>query len=181
MDTIGSLALHGVKRFVLLNGHGGNKNIANLVIQVAKREYGVMVVTPDGPSNTEVARRISQRRKRYWDNHSGPTETETGLLLFPDLVEMERLEGWKPTLDIHPKLMDYLNPDREDYELVSQVYQACVEPYTDDFTSSGVYGLNDPRDADVEEGRQRFTERARFLVNFVNTWKTIPLPDAYKD
>jgi len=41
MDTIGSLAYHGVKRFVLMNGHGGNTATMNLVAQTAKREFDV--------------------------------------------------------------------------------------------------------------------------------------------
>lgn len=181
MDTIASLADHGIKRFLISNHHGGNRNIMNLAIQLAKRYSGVMVAAPSGPSDTEMAKIMTDRQKRYWDVHSGPNETSGALYLFPELVEMERLEDWEPTLKIDPKLMDFMDPDREDYELVSQVRAACGEPDTDDFTSSGVYGINDPRTADPDEYKQRFEERVQFFVDFINLWKSIPVPPAYSD
>ena len=181
MDTIGSLARHGIKRFLLMNGHGGNTNILNLVVQLAKRKFKVMVAAPVGPSNTDMAKVLEDRQKRHWDVHSGPTETGAALHLFPELVEMERLKDWEATLNIDPKLVDFLDPDREDYELVSQLYRACSQPNTDDFTSSGVYGKNDPRDADPEEIKVRFEERITFVVEFIKKWKTIPIPPAFQD
>lgn len=181
MDTIGSIAAHGVKRFVVMNGHGGNTQIMNLALQLAKRKHGVMVYAPTGPSDTEMAKIMADRQKRHWDVHSGPSETGTALLLFPELVEMGNLDGWEVTLKKHPQLMKYLDPDREDYELVRQVFAASGEPNTDDFTSSGVYGKNDPRDADADEIRVRFEERVEFIVEFIKLWKTIPTPKAFLD
>jgi len=180
MDTIGSIAYHGVKRFVIMNGHGGNTQIMNLVVQQAKREFGVMVSAPTGPSGTELAKQLADRQKRHWDVHSGPSETGTALALFPELVEMGRLDDWEVTLKLDPKLMKFLDPDRKDYEVVSQVYSACGQPDTDDFTSSGVYGKNDPRDADAEESKRRFEERVAFVAEFIRVWKTIPTPKAFQ-
>jgi len=181
MDTIGSLAKHGIKRIVLLNSHGGNTHIMRLAAQLAKRKFRVMVATPSGPSDTETAKKINYAVKKYNEVHSGPRETAGALVVFPELVEMWRLEGWEPTYKIHPKLMEFMDPDREDYELVSQVRQACSEPDTDDFTSSGVYAISDPRTADVELLKKSLEERVQFIVDFINLWKTIPLPPAYRD
>jgi len=181
MDTIGSLAHHGIKRFVIMNIHGGNTNIVNLAVQLAKREFRVMVAAPSGPSDTEIGKLHADRQKRHWDVHSGPTETGTALHLFPELVEMWRLEDWEVTLKMDPKLIEFLNPDRGDYELVSQIFRACVEPDTNDFTASGVYGKNDPREGDPYEARARFEEKVNFMVEFIRVWKTIPLPEAFQD
>lgn len=181
MDTIGSLAKHGVKRFVLLNAHGGNRNIMNLAVQLAKRRFKVMVATPSGPSNTETAKKRRYASMKYNDVHAGPNETAGVLARNPELVEMWRLEGWESTYKIDPRLMEFMDPDREDYELVSQVRQACSEPDTDDFTSSGVYAISDPRTADVELARKSSEESLQFLVDFINLWKTIPIPPAYRD
>ena len=180
LDTIGSLAAHGVKRFVLINFHGGNTHIVNLAAQLARRRFKVMVATPRGPAQTELAKKIRYRMQRYFEVHSGPRETALALHYFPELVEMWRLEGWRNTFKVHPKLMEFMNPDREDYELVSQVFMACLEPDTDDFTSSGQYAITDPREADPEEAAKYIEERIRFLVDFINLWKTIPLPPAYR-
>jgi creatinine amidohydrolase len=181
MDTIGSLSKHGVKRFLISNHHGGNRNIVNLAVQLAKRKHRVMVAAPQGPSRTELAEAQADKQKRLGDVHSGPTETSAAIYLFPELVEMKRLEGWKPTLKINPKLMAFMDPDREDFELVSQIRIACQEPDSDDFTSSGVWGINDPRTADPEEYKRRFKERVQFMVEFIRIWKSLPIPPAFRD
>jgi len=135
MDTFESLGEHGIKRFVISNHHGGNSEIFQLAARLAKLHYNVMVATPSGPNNTELARERSDRQKRYWDVHSGPTETSGALYLFPELVEMWRLEDWKPTLKMQPELYEYMDPDRKDFELVSQIRNACMPPINIDFTS----------------------------------------------
>ena len=180
MDTIGSLSHHGIKRFLLLNGHGGNTNVLNLVVQLAKREFRVMVTAPVGPSDTEMAKKITERQKRYWDVHSGPSETGLAMMLFPELVEMENLEGWEPTLKVDAKLRSFLDPDRKDHEMVSQIFRACQQPDTDHFTSSGVYGINDPRTADADEGKVWLEDKVNFMAEFIKEWKTIPIPPAFE-
>ncbi len=181
MDTIGSLAYHGVKRFVIMNGHGGNRNIMNLVVQLAKREYGVMVAAPSGPDRTELAKVFADRQKRLWDVHSGINETGTALYMFPELVELDRVpEDWTPSLDVDPKLRAFLDPDRGDYEVVSQVRAACSQPDTDDFSTDGIYGLGSPHDADPEEYAKRFEKRVEFVVELIREWKKIPTPPAFQ-
>ena len=181
LDTIESFAQHGVKRIVLINYHGGNENIMSLTAQIARREFRVMVATPHGPSNTETAKRIQDRMKRYYEVHSGPRETAFALHYFPQLVEKWRLDDWENGVVIPERLQEFMNPDREDYELVSQVLNACVGPNTEDITRTGQYATSDPRKADVEEAATMAEESTQFLVDFINLWKTIPVPPGYRD
>ena len=182
MDTIESLAYHGVKRFVLINGHGGNTNTMNLVAQVAKREYGVMIAVPSGPNSTELAKKATERSQRYWDVHSGTNETGTALSLFPELVEMWRIpEDWEPSNNMSKELKEMRNPDRKDYEIVSQVFGAVAEPDTDDFTEDGIYGWDSPLDADPDEYNARLEERVEFIAEFIRKWKEIPVPAAFRN
>jgi len=170
MDTIGSLAYHGVKRFVLMNGHGGNTATMNLVAQTAKREFDVMIAIPTGPDGTELAKTQKERQQRYWDVHSGTNETGTAQALFPELLEMWRLpEDWKPSNNMTKELKDMRNPDRDDWEVVSQVFGACAEPDTDDFTTDGVYGWDSPLDADPEEAAARIEEQVEFIADFIRS------------
>jgi creatinine amidohydrolase len=181
LDTIRSLSYHGVKRFVLINYHGGNENIMNLAAQIAKREYRVMVATPHGPNNTELSKKIRERMQRYLEVHSCARETSYALHYFPELVEMWRLEGWEnPTL-IPEYLQEFMNPDRKDYEIVSQIFNTMIGPDTQDVTKTGQYSLNDPRAATLEEGDAMAKEAADFLVEFINTWKKLPTPPAFRD
>ena len=43
LDTIESFAHHGIKRFVMINHHGGNTQTMQLAAQIAKRKYEVMI------------------------------------------------------------------------------------------------------------------------------------------
>ena len=181
LDTIESFAAHGVKRIVLINYHGGNDNIMKLAAQIAKREYRVMVATPHGPSDTETAKKIQDRMKRYFEVHSGPRETAFALHYFPELVEKWRLDDWENGVVISEQLQEYMDPDREDYELVSQVLNACVGPNTEDITRTGQYATSDPRKADVKEAATYAEESTQFLVDFIKLWKTIPVPPGYRD
>ncbi len=181
LDTIESLAAHGLKRIVLINYHGGNNEITKLAARIAKLEFNVMVATPEGPRETDLAKEIKRRMDKYFEVHSGPRETSFALHYFPELVEMGRLEGWENPFLIDEKLQEFMDPDREDFELVNQVFMACLPPNTEDITSTGQYAMTDPRTASADEGRRMNEEAVKFLVDFINLWKTIPLPPAFQE
>ena len=181
LDTIKSLAHHGVKRFVLINYHGGNTNIMKLATEIAKREFRVMVATPEGPQTTELAKKIKERMQRFLEVHSCPRETSYALHYFPELVEMWRLEGWEnPTL-IPKELREFMDPSRPDYETVSQIFNASIGPNTHNITKTGQYSTNDPRAGNAEEGKAMADEAVKFLVDFINTWKKLPVPPGYRN
>ena len=181
LETIEGFAHHGVKRFVLINHHGGNTQTMNLAVQIARREYKVMIATPWGPRNTETAKKIQDRMARYFEVHSGPRETAYALHYFPELVEMWRLDDWENGVILPKELQEFMDPDREDYELVSQVFNASLPPNTDDITRNGQYATSDPRKADVKEAEVSMEESIQFIVDFIELWKTIPIPRGYTD
>ncbi|MBD3170888.1 hypothetical protein GF326_00290 [Candidatus Bathyarchaeota archaeon] len=181
LETIESFATHGVKRFVLVNHHGGNTNTMNLAVQIARREYKVMIATPSGPKNTETAKKIQDRMARYFEVHSGPRETAYALHYFPDLVEVWRLDDWENGMVLPEEIQEFMDPDREDYELVKQVFNASLPPNTEDITRNGQYATSDPRKADVEEAEVSMEESIQFIVDFIKLWKSIPIPKGYRD
>jgi len=181
LDTIKSLAYHGIKRFVLINYHGGNTNIMKLAADIARREFRVMVATPEGPQTTELAKKIKERMQRYLEVHSCPRETSYALHYFPELVEMWRLEGWEnPTL-IPEELREFMDPSRPDYEIVSQIFTASIGPNTHNITKTGQYSTNDPRAGNAQEGKAMADEATKFLIDFITTWKKLPLQPGYRD
>lgn len=177
LDTIGSLAKHGVKRFVFYSGHGGNMPVLNLAMTMARRRYKVMCYYAMGPSGSEVNKKIMERMRKKYDMHSGVNETSAALHHFPELVEMWRLEDYEPLLKVHPKVREFLMSDDP---LERQVGSASSEPSTHHFTADGIYGINDPRTADPEEYAERFDERAQYYADFIALWKTIPVPKGYQ-
>ena len=181
LETIESFAHHGIKRFVLINHHGGNTQTMNLAVQIARREYKVMIATPSGPKDTETAKKIQDRMDRYFEVHSGPRETAYALHYFPELVEMWRLEDWENGMVLSKQLQEFMDPDREDYEMVNQLFNASLPPNTEDITRNGQYATTDPRKADPEEAAVSMGESVQFVVDFIKLWKEIPIPKGYLD
>lgn len=177
VETIDSLAKHGIKRFIIINGHGGNTEIVALAARLAKRKSRVYVAIPRGPSKTELAKKYADRALKYLEVHSGARETGSILIIRPDLVEMDRVKDWKPTTKLEPELMKLMNPEREDREIAQQVLWASLPHDTDEITSSGIYALTHPKDADLNEAKKRREEFVNLVVEFIKLWKTIPLEE----
>jgi len=112
--------------------------------------------------------------------HSGARETGAILVIRPDLVELDRVKDWTPTSKVEPELEALMDPGRKDRELAEQVFWASLPHNTDELTSSGIYALTDPKDADLEDARRRREEFISFVVDFIELWKTIPLEERGK-
>ncbi|MCS7386820.1 MAG: creatininase family protein [archaeon GB-1867-005] len=177
LETIGSLAKHGIRRFIIVNGHGGNNEIVALAARLAKRKFRVYVAIPRGPTTTKTAKKYRDRALKYLEVHSGARETGSMLIIRPDLVEMQRVEDWQPTTKLEPELEELMNPEREDREVAEQVFWASIPINTHEFTSSGIYALTHPKDADLEDAKKRREEFIEFVVKFINLWKKIPLEE----
>jgi len=83
-DIITSLNSYGIKKFVIINGHGGN-DFTPFIRQI-QSDLGVHVFLSDW-WKTALDRYDEIFEKK--DDHSGEFETSIALALFPDLVELE--------------------------------------------------------------------------------------------
>jgi creatinine amidohydrolase len=88
--TCAELARNGVKKIILLNGHGGNNNFLQYFCQVqlaGKKEYAVYLFNPG--EDPEFSKKINSMHKTTVDGHAGEVETSTMLLTHPDLVHQD--------------------------------------------------------------------------------------------
>lgn len=170
LDTVESLVHHGVKKVLLLNAHGGNVQIAQLSARLAKRSFDAQVLMPTGGGSSDPAGLLKEV-----DVHAGRGETGIALALFPDLVQMERVEGFKPTAEFPPDVENLRDPEAEDADLRAQLVMAYIGD-THEFTDSGIYGFTDPNDADREQAEKNLKERLDGLVKLIEYWKRIDLP-----
>lgn len=110
MDIAASVARAGVRKLVIVNSHGGNSPIVDVVIQKARLEHKLLAVgtswsrfgMPDGLFDAD---------ERAIGIHGGAVETSLMLHLRPDLVRMaqaERFGSLQETLrDDHTHLRAY--------------------------------------------------------------------------
>ena len=90
-ETCDELSRNGIKKIIIVNGHGGNTNFINYFCQAqlaARKDYAVMLFTP--PRDPAAEAKIRQMRKTPMDMHAGEGETSTIMAHRPDLAHPER-------------------------------------------------------------------------------------------
>lgn len=89
-ETCDELARNGIKKIILLNGHGGNNNFLQYFCQVqlaAKKNYAVYLFNPG--EDPEFSKVFNSMHKTAVDGHAGEVETSTMLLTHPQLVHQD--------------------------------------------------------------------------------------------
>jgi len=90
-ETCREISRNGIKKIILVNGHGGNTAFLQYFCQVqlaTPRDYAVYYTTPS--SGQEAQRKIAELRKTNIGGHADEVETSTMLAVRPDLVKLER-------------------------------------------------------------------------------------------
>jgi creatinine amidohydrolase len=105
-DLCDQIERQGVRRILLVNGHGGN----TAAIQAFQRQWAhrgcggmpgaedhafVCSIMPRSPRHTEIV--------THWSNHAGQAETLETMAATPDLVRHDRLDNFpfgKPAIDV---------------------------------------------------------------------------------
>jgi creatinine amidohydrolase len=91
-ETCGELSRNGLKKIVLLNGHGGNTNFLQYFCQcqlMAKKDYIVVLFEQD--RDPELDKQIRALRKAKVDDHAGEGETSMMSVIRPDLVDVSAI------------------------------------------------------------------------------------------
>jgi len=100
-ETCDELARNGIKKIILVNGHGGSEQLVQYFCQIQlahKKDYAVYLYDPSDDS--AVQEQIDKLRKTKLDGHAGEQETSEMLATRPDLVHQDRAnqqsgEDWK--------------------------------------------------------------------------------------
>jgi len=90
-ETCKEIARNGIKKIILVNGHGGNNAWLQYFCQVqlaTPRDYVVFAITPSVSS--DVQGKIAELRKTTTGGHADEMETSSMLVVRPDLVKIER-------------------------------------------------------------------------------------------
>lgn len=157
-----SVAKNGIKKLVIINGHGGNSPSLNFAAQRINQDARIFVCVDTGEtSDVDVDSLIETPN----DVHAGEIETSTSLAIRPDLVRMDRLQMEVPAFT--SRYLDFTSKRGVSWYA-----------HTDKISASGVMG--DPTKASVEKGEKMWELIITHLVNFVNQLKTMTLKEIYQ-
>ncbi|KUJ85264.1 creatininase [Ruegeria marisrubri] len=96
-DIGASVARAGVARLVLLNGHGGNTALLQIVARDLRIAHGLIVVTCSWGGFTEW-QDLYDPAGYVHDIHAGDSETSAMLALRPDRVRMDKAQDFRPAM-----------------------------------------------------------------------------------
>jgi creatinine amidohydrolase len=93
-ETCGELSRNGLKKIILVNGHGGNTSFLQYFCQAqlaSQHDYVVVLFRPESDPATE--KEIKSLKKATLDSHAGEEETSMMYYLYPALVDQEALKN----------------------------------------------------------------------------------------
>jgi creatinine amidohydrolase/Fe(II)-dependent formamide hydrolase-like protein len=157
-----SLASNGIRKLVIINGHGDNSPTLRYAAQMINRDAKIFTCVDTGESSDIDIARISETEE---DVHAGEVETSTSLATRPRLVRMELAKAQIPTFNIR-----YLG--------FSSARGIPWYAHTSKISESGVMG--DPTRASAEKGEKIWEVMIAHLVAFVEDLKGMTLEEIYQ-
>lgn len=159
LDVCRSLAHHGFRRILIVNGHGSNTPFTDIIARLCVVETGALTAAVNywaAPGVREAAEALRESDRIGGMNHACEFETSLYLALRPDLVDMaeaERELGHRPTKNYWTDLVAGDGP------------LAMMEHWSQ-LSASGVMG--DPTKASAEKGRALLEAAAAGIVELVD-------------
>lgn len=138
-DLASSAARAGIRRLVLLNGHGGNTHLLRVACREIRIRHGLLTFLLHPALPPDNGGEVGDPRERGFGIHGGLAETSVMLHLRPDLVDMGKAEASVP---------DWL----DGFEHVGFGRAAEFGWSSQDLCASGVVG--DPTCASADLGRE---------------------------
>ena len=158
-----SLAHNGIKKLVILNGHGDNAPTLNYAAQMINRDAKIFVCVETGETSDVDIYKLTSTQN---DIHAGEIETSTALAVRPELVKMDKAEDH--TLDLDNEYLDFTSERG-----VSWYVQ------TKRLSKSGVMG--NATLGTAEKGKKMWEIMIRNLTEFVETIKNTPSDKLYQN
>jgi creatinine amidohydrolase len=157
-----SLARNGIRKLIILNGHGDNAPTLQHAAQMINRDTHIFVCVETGETSDVDLNNMIETPS---DVHGGEIETSTTLALRPELVKMEKAAA--QTMSFGSRYLDFTS---------SRGVPWYVR--TKRLSDTGVMG--DPTKATAKKGKQMWEIMIGHLVKFVEEVKESDLEDLYQ-
>ena len=157
-----SVARNGIRKLVIINGHGGNSPSLNFAAQRINQDARIFVCVDSGETSDVDLESLSETPN---DVHAGEIETSTSLAIRPHLVRTDRLQREVPSFT--SRYLDF-----------TSTRGVAWYAHTDKISASGVMG--DPTRASAEKGRKMWDVMIAHLVAFVDQLKRMTLDEIYQ-
>ncbi len=157
-----TLAKNGIKKIVILNGHGDNAPTLSYAAQMINRDAEIFVCVDTGETSDIDLYDLIETSN---DIHAGEIETSTTLALRPEMVQMDKAVN--ETISFGSDYLDYTS-------------ERGVPWYvrTKKISETGVMG--DPTKATAEKGSKMWEIMVSHLVKFIEEIKKSELKDLYQ-
>ncbi len=157
-----NLARNGIKKLIILNGHGDNSPTLKYAAQMINQDARIFTCVDTGETSDFDIDKITETTN---DVHAGEVETSTSLATRPHLVKMDLAKSSIPDFASR-----YLN--------FSSVRGIPWYAYTKRFSESGVMG--DPTKATAEKGEKIWEMMIAHLVVLVEDLKSLSLEEIFQ-
>lgn len=184
VEAAKSLMRHGFKRFLIMNAHGGNAAITRFIVDRINQETeGIAVDLGSvlGPFRPRVAA-APQTAPPVFDRHGGTPETSNSMHLIPELVDLAAAVPAELTLPSHMEAMLPAVVAGDPTALTVFLAEGLKDEATGKRTSAaemsttGVWGVRDPREATAERGRAGTESMVTAAVAFIQRWNELRPP-----
>ncbi len=157
-----SVARAGLRKLIILNSHGGQPQIVDIVAQRLRLGWDMLVVKVNS-FRLGIPEALFAAEELAHGIHGGALETSMMLHLRPDLVRMDQARDFRP-----------LSAEMAaDYRRLSSRGATAFAWAAQDLNAAGVCG--DATDADGERGRLVIDHMARALLDVVEDVERFPL------
>ena len=174
LDITKSLAYHGFKKILLLNGHGSNMPNLDLVARRTNLETDGECVLAAWWSFLTVDKNFlpKWRKSKFPGGCSHACELETSLYLYLDSgnVRQDLIKSGTITINDENNPFNWMD--------LFAAGPATLVSWTSSYSASGVLG--DAELATPEKGKEAYEEAVRQLIRFINYFKQRPA-DQRKD
>lgn len=164
-DYLGSLERHGLQRFVLMNGHGGN--LAFLPAWMAEyrmRTGNAVAVVHWSLMGRDV---VTELARSEVNGHACEVETSLAMHLVPDVVISDQLGGPAP---LHPPAHELLRG----HAIPERAVGAFMPRSFAELSDNGALG--NPAEHDVDGGRRLFEAVRDRSVELIRHLASRPVP-----